>query len=702
VILALALCALGADPFGRLAIETSPGATLEVLPTVYADQIVVAVRGNHVPLHDQLDGRAASGLLDVSLVSVGGGTWFLTLYPERPELVLEVRPAPAGYTLALRPGRPEPPLRLPPGPPALADLYADRVPRRPERPPTRPLLPLLGDASPVLAAGEHALDLPQWAGPSVTGPDSARLAPPDPHGWSAIEGYREVLCSSADADARHLAMWRLALAHLELGLAREADHYLARLVGQPRVPQLPVLLQRARTAAVLGRWDAMRGHCQAAAAIAPDDVAVLQCHAVLAVQTGRPAPAAAGRVLLEVAQDDDDRALAARALLRDGAHAEALPILRALVEGGEAPPDDALLAMLGDAEYAEGELDRARAAWESVRWDGDLGELARVRLHMLDMLEAGPEGWPQRVPALEAAADRGGPAGAEALHLVAQVAHRHGDPELEAEALASMLAWHRELAERGDVLARLVDACTGRLDHLHRGARYVEEAAFFRRCWDRRLVEVVRDTGPIERAAVAYEALGLPEAALDLQLEATRMHARDGQPRPDALARLAALYLAAGRPDEALRTVDYVQRGAGARDLAPALARTAARAQLALGRPDAALAVLARVPADDLEGRALRAGILADLRGCPPAEADLVAAAAADPASRARLARCRLEAGQVDEATALLASLGDDPVALGLRARLVLAGGAVESAPESPLIDALRRVPSTSDPLGAP
>ena len=131
------------------------------------------------------------------------------------------------------------------------------IDRRPGLPPNRTLLPLLGDASPTLSASRHRLDVPAWPGPQLPPEDAERLTPDDPTSWDAVTDYLAVMSQSEHPESRRVATWRLALAHLALGLPREADSYLGRLEDEP-VPQLPVSLLRARSGGRLSDMMASR------------------------------------------------------------------------------------------------------------------------------------------------------------------------------------------------------------------------------------------------------------------------------------------------------------------------------------------------------------------------------------------------------------------------------------------------------------
>ena len=641
--------ALAQDPSGSLALSLSPGATVEVSPRLVGEAIEVTVHNNHVPLREQLRGRAASGILDISSVSVGGGTWFLTVYTTDRGNTVAVEDTPDGVLLRPVPA-PEAETPAPLEPVTVADLAADRVHPPLGVPPTRTLLPLLGGAAATSVASGHRLPLVAWRGPSLTSDQQSQLSGTT-LGWPAITRYNHALVSSEDAALKQAARYRLAVAYDAMALPRESDHYLSEMqVNGDR--GLAVALLRARSSMRLGDWDGMRQHCSTATEADLQHIATLQCLAVLAVQTGTPSAGAAGRLLLERSDDPSAQLLASRALLRDHHYAEALDVLRALIDVAERPSPE-LLAVWGDAELAAGDLDQARAAWEAVPWDSEPGALGRVRLHQIDMLEAGPTTWLAKLPELHRLVTGPDRVSSEALQLLAQIGERFGDPETEALALASLLSRHRAVARQSDVLSRLLVSCGGRLQSLHGQGRFVEQVALYRRCWDPMLNDVVRETGPVQQVADAYRELSLFEAALDVQLEVARMRSRDERPDNAATTRLAALYNDVDRPLEALQTVEYVRSQRPDASLRRALMTEAARAHMALEQTDAALLELSRARAADWEARGMWADLMVDKLGCQAVASEIGYREEAGQPPLVHATRCRLELGDAIGAQAV-------------------------------------------------
>lgn len=645
--------AVAADPFGHLAMETSPGSTWELLPRTSPDWVDLVLHDNHLPIADQLEDKSATGLMAAAATSVGGGITFVRFYLDDTSLEPRIDARDGFLLVSMVPRRGPPAAPEAPAPVDVAALIGGEVSRIPGVPPTQGLVPLLGDANANLALGAHRVEVPLWDSSPIAAGLVELAGDDDLASAEAFERYRLLLSVADTPDVRRVALWRLALASIGAGLPRDADHYLAALEREG-LPGVTVPLLRANAAAARRDWDDVRTHCDAAATADLAAVETLECFAMLSVATGSPAPTETGRLLLEQSRTPRQRRLAARALLRDHRYDEAEAALMSVLSDLEGPGDPELQALLGDARFGTGDLVGAREAWEAVPHRGRFGQVARTRLTLLDLLAADPASWGGRVPDLMVRSETGGVDDADALHLVAQIARRHGDPELEAEALATMFDRRRDVARVAGVTERLLASCGRRLGQLHREERYVEEVAFYRRCWDPVLYDVVRDTTTVENAASAYSALGLPDAALDLQRAAMRMHTRDGRQDPAGLLALAELYRAADRPYEALETVAYVRGLPVDPDVASWLRIVAADAYDALDRPDDALRELSRVPPADVRGRLARVERRVRRDGCGAAIDELDALDAAGVVVGPTLVRCRLELGRGPDARAAL------------------------------------------------
>jgi tetratricopeptide (TPR) repeat protein len=216
---------------------------------------------------------------------------------------------------------------------------------------------------------------------------------------------------------------------------------------------------------------------------------------------------------------------------------------------------------------------------------------------MVRMIHDGVRNWPSWVPDIDRMAREGGPQGAEALYLLAQINERYLDWEAAAAAYAAM--WDLYPTVRGSqVPAHLLDACTHRIDGLARDSRDAELVAVYENCWREPLAEHVTSVSMFEAASRAFERLGLSEDALAVQLDLTTVLASVGREDPLQLARLALLNLAAERPEEALDTVRYGRLLATTSVQRASLDVAEGETLLEMGRLEEGFAALRRAAAD--------------------------------------------------------------------------------------------------------
>ena len=104
----------------------------------------------------------------------------------------------------------------------------------------------------------------------------------------------------------------------------------------------------------------------------------------------------------------------------------------------------------------------------------------------------------------------------------------------------------------------LWDVLVRRLGTLGRQERSLDLIALHRRYWRGVLEGVVQDTAALELVVDAYTQAGLDEQAIRTQREIFVIQTRLGTSLPRDLLRLAELYQAADRHDDALRTLDFI------------------------------------------------------------------------------------------------------------------------------------------------
>ncbi len=648
--------ALAQSSGGYVELTVSPDTEVVRFPRVEPGRIDLALYGNRVELDHQLEGRTTKHLRQAWATTVGGGTWFVTLHVDDPEVELSYTLEEGQLQVVLAPGAPK--LEAPyPSLPDLGMLLDDPPPRQPAPPPPLTLHPLLGDASTVRMDAEDAfIGMPRVRTMEVATYRSS---------MAAIDAYRQMWMDAEDVDVRAAALSRIAVAYANLDMHRDALHYFHRALDMGRNdPEL--VLAMARTQVALGRAGEARSSCRYAARRGGDDDDVLACLGGVALLDGHPSPTHVGRALAASTRDPHRRLLAAQLLQSDHRHDEALPILERLAEDG----GPGVAASLGDARFAAGDLVGAVEAWQQGARGRRNREVALLRVRMAEILAEGPSAFPAAVPMLLSRSDEGGAVAAEAHYLLAQIGSIHVDPDMVAEQLNQLWDESGERALASDVPERLVATCATRMRYLQ--DRPVEALDFFARCWRRELDGLVTDPESLEVASRSMAALGLPDDALKLQLRATTLRTRAGDDDLKALAWLAELHLRTGRPAEALETLAYV-KGLAAHDealkrnevadqrLVVQMALTEGQARADRGDAEGALkawsAPAARLPGG--EELAVRRGLLlASMDRCREALPLL------DDRTEARLARarCLLALGRPEEArdaVRILAS-GDD------------------------------------------
>ncbi|MEQ1503688.1 MAG: tetratricopeptide repeat protein [Myxococcota bacterium] len=539
-----------------LLLHPSEHASVVVLPRASDTHVELGVYHNRSPIGLDVATWRAKGLDHARVVDTGGGTMFVMIELVDPNLLVRVVERDSAFEVQFVPGTPR---LVESRPHPTIEALFDGMPRRPApAPEVAPLLtPLIGDARTfVLPPEQIRLDVPQ---PGLRVPDEWAdwLGPVEDPTWADIDRWRGLLPGLHDPDLYVVAMYRLGDAHRRLGLAREAAYYFGQ-GAQVGFPPAAMFLARADAALSVREWESARGACeQAWYRDAPEEL-VVQCLGVLSLATNDPPPAETGRALGAIATLPVTRQLAGELLLRDGYPDEAIPLLRAAVDGLDADRSERAWVALGDAYVATGEVDLARRAYLSAP-HRELGAVIDVRELMMRMVLDGVRRWPAWVPALTAEADRGGPAGADALYLLAQVHERYVDYESASNALARL--WDQGVGvQSGDVPARLLADCGVRIAELDADRRDAELVAMYDACWRDGLGAHVADVGLLDRTSHAWERLGLREQALEVQLDLTRVLASVGREDPAQLGRLAHLQVETEHPERALETIAYARR----------------------------------------------------------------------------------------------------------------------------------------------
>lgn len=531
-----------------LPLELSPDAEIVVLPRAVEDRAEIAIYRNLHPVRPQVIGRTLDGARKVEVLSVGGGTSFITILLRDPGLVPAVDRSGREATLSLRPGK-------------AAVVATDAIPTlealiQPGRPRIKEPLPVALLRPLDLDGRESTRPAETWIVPHPTfspqhGPCAELLQPP--RGAPTIddaERYRRALvtCGRGDPLTRVIATRRLAYTYLDIGLPREASAYLDRLGD---VHDADLQLARARAELTVGHTDVARAACIAAAKYGAPERQALRCLGAVSLVTADPPPTEVARRLALDPEDEDDERLAAELLLRDRRAQEALPLL-------QHTQDTQGLLAYGDALFAVGRTIDARRAWQRIK-SGPLVPLATLRVLMSNLVEAGPRRWAAKVPLLEQTARQPNRVGIEARWLLVQIAEAYGDPETSAEHLDHIMDQDRLLAWRSEVPERLVAACSTRISQLHRAGRHADAVRAFERCWREGLDDVVADETALEYVVADYRALGLSAQALDVQRRIVNIESADGREELDSVRVLAELFVDTGRVVDALDAIAWVR-----------------------------------------------------------------------------------------------------------------------------------------------
>lgn len=545
------LSAIALAATGRIVLEPTPGATVTVFPQTDPSRLEWAVHENVAPLHSQLGGRVEH-VLETGAHGVGNGTWIVTAWLQEPargayhwegaRLVLEVEPG-------------SPDLVQIESAPSVEALLGGQVARW-VVPVDSALHPLPGQAS-TLNVDPRAwvIDATAWSAPG---------APIGVSSWEQVDALRQILTETEEGLARASAWYRLGELHLDLGFPREAAYYFRRARGGG-APVENVALAQAQAHIAYGDFEGARPFCQDAWVAGAPDAEVLECLAVLSMATASPAPAPTGRALARASGRPDTLLLAAQLLQVDGRHREALPLLEAIVEADSTMREPAL-ASLGDSRFYLGDHEGARRAWRELI-TGERGQLVWGRQRLLLLVTQGPAAWPTELPDLYARSEDPGLVGAEALYLLAQIAEGLGDLDAAAQHYQALLLRYPERAHRTDLADRHWSVMKRRMTQLHDQGRAVELAAFHRDRWHPRLQLVIDDPAPLMQVAEAYDRLGLPVEALEVQREVFAVNMRLDRKAPDSVFHLAQLYADTAHFQDALDTIAWLRKSGLPREL---------------------------------------------------------------------------------------------------------------------------------------
>ncbi|MBM4369267.1 MAG: hypothetical protein FJ102_23850, partial [Deltaproteobacteria bacterium] len=269
-----------------------------------------------------------------------------------------------------------------------------------------------------------------------------------------------------------------------------------------------------------------------------------------------------GRALAGSATTVESRLLAAVVLGGTGCTAEALELLRPVASRVAATRRDEALLLLADLMYRNGEIEASTALLGQVAaggLDAERRAVLRQRGRIGAMAVLAPTAWSAHLPDLRRDASLPGAAGADALHLLAQVYLATGDDRDAIGAWAEVLRRDESLVG-GEAGARLARAWARRSAELIAAGHEGAAVALHRGAWHDGLVPHLDDLSPLAAVAEQYARGGFPDRALATwKTIATTEEAR-GRDSAPAVHQLAALYVTTGALGDARDSVRWLRR----------------------------------------------------------------------------------------------------------------------------------------------
>ncbi|MBM4390377.1 MAG: hypothetical protein FJ090_04575 [Deltaproteobacteria bacterium] len=541
----LAASAAGAEPI-RLA--TSSTAVVEVLPARHG-RVDVLVHDNTEDLRAQLRTLRNAAVRDARAVDTGGD-WVLSFFMLDEAMTFELAGAPGNLVLVPVPtARPDTIL-------APSDASA-ALAQAPEPPACRPdevaLAPLpTGQTRWADAALASAPRVPVWNAAEVSGAS-----------WAMVSETRNAL--ARNGAPRGELLYRLGALHRELGHAREAAWYFGEAATAPDVAAPDVaaaLMQRSRALLAVGANAPASDAARLAAHSGAPPEMVLHLVTLAAWRGREDAAPGLGWALAGSATTVESRVLAAVVIGGSGCTAEALELLRPVVKLGSPDLLDERLLFLSDLLYRHGEFLASSSVLGEVATGGLDPELRAVHAQRggLGAIAAQPPtAWTAYVPDMRRDAALPGAAGADALHLLAQVYLATGE-ERDAIGAWAELVRRDEALVRGEAGSRLARSWVKRSALLLAAGDGDEAMALHCGAWHDGLVAHLDDLSPIAAVAEQYASGGFLDRALAAwKTVATTEEAR-GLDSSLAVHHLARLYVATGASGDALDSVRWLRQ----------------------------------------------------------------------------------------------------------------------------------------------
>ena len=545
-------------PEGHLVLQISDGARIEQFPRTKDTEIDFVIYQNTKPLMTQLDRQRPKFLGDAFANSMGQGTWFVTLYVTKPEIVAETaREEGVGLVFTLKPGKPK--KVEPRGIFTLEELLYSPPPRRPNHPPRTKLHPLYGDAQTIqFKSSTYTLASHHWKpmlGELDRGRDLTITKNPTIYD---IDQYRYIFTTTRSKETKAVAMYQMGRTYETLGLYREAGYYYQSVVKQTApYPANKLHMAQARIALAIEDWDSAQTHCKNAYETGAGELATLECIGLIARSTGYPSPSDVGRALANKTTKPMAHLLAAELLMNDHYYDEALELLRPLPQQLRGHHARVAHANLGDALFYTKDLEGARTEWRNVGPRDMIGAIVQQRQRTIHLLKSQPQQWLDSLPEFTVQSRDYSPMAAEVHYLMAQIGRVLDDPELSVRHLHILLDRHHSIAEKSDAVSMLEYTCSLRLNQLYRDKRWVDQVSFYRQCWRAELNRVLYNTEMMQNTVEAYLHLGLWQDAYELQLDINAIYTRDNEEYLEGIFPLATSLARLNKSREALEAIQY-------------------------------------------------------------------------------------------------------------------------------------------------
>ena len=527
-----------------LSVRVPPETSIQPFRTVTPGEAHLMVRGCTMDLASALDSRDTEGVLEIDVTGLGDGSWYLVaaLESEDLDLVAHVDEGRLVLRAGDRIADPEP-LALQPVQPELllsGEAEADVAP-----PPDLPLAFLHGAALfPAIDPSSYELLIPVYA--PGDGPGS----------WAKIDAARRRYLESPSHKEKAEALYALGWNYQKLGFDREGRYYFDQLVEyEGSFPPRIVAMTRARAAMLVGDWEQARLRLQEGWDAGATAEQVVESLALISLATGEPAHTPTALTLLASTGRPEAWLLAADLLQRDHHYGQSIEILQGLAARIQPEYRPWVALRMGDALMVQGDIQGATRAYQEAP-----EELARLRRGHARMLSQKPTSWPGNIPELKILSRTEGVTAAEALYLLAQLNETFQEVPSAMADLRELEKLDPQIYQASDARQRILRLYSATLAALTADRRWVEIAAMHRETWSRSLLDVVEDYGLLVSVADAYEAVGLPEQARIALGNAFVVMSREDADDPVMVLRLARLYSEAGRPQEAIETLGYLQR----------------------------------------------------------------------------------------------------------------------------------------------